>query len=79
MGALMRQALALILAGLGSGLVVAWLMSAAMSRLVFGIAPRDILTFAVSAALLAAVAVVSSFVPLTRVTRLDPIAVLRAD
>jgi hypothetical protein len=50
-----------------------------MSRLVFGITPRDIFTFAVSAALLAAVAVVSSLVPLTRVTKLDPIAVLRAD
>jgi len=79
MGAMMRQALTLIFAGLGSGLVIAWLMSAAMSRLVFGIAPRDILTFALSAALLAAVAVVSSFIPLTRVTKLDPIAVLRAD
>lgn len=79
MGSMMRQALVLIFAGLGSGLVVAWILSAAMSRLVFGITPRDALTFTVSAAVLAAVAAVSSFMPLTRVTKLDPMAVLRAD
>jgi putative ABC transport system permease protein len=78
-GSMMRQALMLIFAGLGSGLIMAWLLSAAMSRLVFGIGPRDALTFAGSAALLAAVAAASSFVPLTRVTKLDPMAVLRAE
>ena len=79
MRTMMKQALALILAGLGSGLAVAWLISASMSRLVFGIPPRDALTFAAASILLVLVAAASSFLPLTRVAQLDPVVLLKTE
>ncbi len=76
---MMGQALALILAGLGAGFAIAWLMSTSMSRVIFGVGPRDSVTFVASSALLVAVAALASFVPLTRVSKLDPVALLRAE
>ena len=76
---MMGQALALILAGLGAGFAIAWLMSTSMSRVIFGVGPRDSVTFVASSALLVAVAALASFVPLTRVSRLDPVVLLRAE
>jgi len=78
-GAMMRQALALITAGLGAGFAIAWLLSSSMSGVIFGVGPRDSVTFAASSALLVAVATASSLVPLTRVAKLDPVLLLRAE
>ena len=50
--------------GLGAGFGAAWVMSTSMSRVIYGITPRDAMTFAVSSALLIAVTAASSFVPL---------------
>ena len=44
-----------------------------------GIAPRDGITFAVSSALLLAVAMASSFVPLTQIAKLDPVVLLKTE
>jgi ABC-type antimicrobial peptide transport system permease subunit len=76
---MMKQVLVLMTAGLGAGFGAAWLMSTSMSHVIVGIAPRDLTTFAVSSVLLVAVATASSFVPLTRVARLDPVVLLRAE
>jgi putative ABC transport system permease protein len=78
-GSMMGQALALILAGLGAGFVITWLMSTSMSGVIFGVGPRDSVTFVLSSALLVAVATLASFVPLTRVAKLDPVVLLRAE
>jgi putative ABC transport system permease protein len=77
--AMMGQVLALIFAGLGSGFAIAWLMSASMSHVIFGIGPRDSVTFLASSGLLVAVAAVASFVPLMGVAKLDPVVLLRAE
>ncbi len=79
MGSMMCQAMTLIVAGLGAGFAMAWLFSSSMSGVIFGVAPRDAMTFAGSAALLLAVAAVSCFAPLTRVAKLDPSVLLRAE
>ena len=76
---MMRQVLTLIIAGLGAGSGIAWLFSSSMSGVIFGVGPRDSVTFAGSSALLVAVAIASSFVPLTRVTKLDPVLLLKAE
>ena len=76
---MMKQVLVLMTVGLGVGFGVAWVMSTSMSHLIAGIAPRDAVTFAVSSALLIAVTTASSFVPLTRIARLDPVVLLRAE
>jgi ABC-type antimicrobial peptide transport system permease subunit len=76
---MMRQALTFIAAGLGAGFGVAWLLSSSMSGVIFGVGPRDSVTFAASSALLLIVAAASSFVPLTRVAKLDPVVLLKAE
>jgi putative ABC transport system permease protein len=77
--AMMKQVLVLMTVGLGAGFGAAWAMSTSMSHLITGIEPRDAVTFAASSALLIAVATASSFVPLTRIARLDPVLLLRAE
>jgi putative ABC transport system permease protein len=77
--AMMKQVLVLMTVGLGAGFGAAWVMSTSMSHLIAGIAPRDAVTFAGSSALLIAVTTASSFVPLTRIARLDPVVLLRAE
>ncbi|HKD86568.1 MAG TPA: ABC transporter permease [Terriglobales bacterium] len=79
MGSMMTRVTAIIVAGLGCGAAVAWLMSAPMAKLVYGILPRDSVTFAVSAVLLVVVAMASSFLPLTRIAKLDPTVLLRTE
>jgi putative ABC transport system permease protein len=76
---MMKDVLVLMTLGLGTGFVAAWLMSTSMARVISGIAPRDLFTFAISSMLLLAVAAVSSFVPLTRIAKLDPVILLRAE
>ena len=50
-----------------------------MSKLVYGILPRDSVTFGASAVLLVVVAMASSFLPLTRIAKLDPTVLLRTE
>lgn len=79
MGSMMTRVLAIVIAGLGCGFGVAWLMAAPMSKLIYGIVPRDAVTFTLSSLLLVLVAIASSFIPLTRIARLDPSVLLRAE
>jgi predicted permease len=76
---MMKQASVLMTIGLGTGFAAAWLMSTTMAHVISGITPRDAVTFTVSAALLIAVAMASSFLPLTRIAKLDPVLLLRAE
>ncbi len=79
MGGMMTRVLIIILGGLGCGFGVAWLISASMSKLIYGILPRDSLTFTASSVLLALTALGSSFIPLTRIAKVDPTVLLRAE
>jgi len=71
--------LALTLLGLAAGFAVAWEVVNSMPAVVSGIAPRDAVTFGISSALLVAVAIVSSFVPLKRIAKLDPVMLLATE
>ena len=77
--AMMKQVLALVALGLGGGFVAASMMSASISRILSGIAPRDGVTYLASSALLFLVALASAFVPLLRITELDPVILLKAE
>jgi hypothetical protein len=74
-----RNGMALAAAGLAVGLPGAWMLSRVLSSLLFEISPRDPITFATVAAVLSVVALVACAIPAWRVTRVDPITVLRME
>jgi ABC-type antimicrobial peptide transport system permease subunit len=69
------------LAGFGMllGLPAAWILSRVMSTMLFGVSPRDPLTFALVGAVLTGVALLACWVPALRAARTDPLAALRRE
>ena len=65
--------------GIVVGLVVAFVASGLMRKLLFGVPPHDGVTFVAIALLLAAVGVLAAYVPGIEATRVDPATVLRGD
>jgi putative ABC transport system permease protein len=73
------RAATLIGAGTCLGLVGSVLLVRLITKLLFGTSPLDPLTFAAVPILLAAVALVASYIPARRATRIDPIMALRCE
>ena len=65
--------------GTAAGSAAALALANLLGHLVFGISARDPATFAVVAASLLAAAIVASYVPARRASRLDPTTALRAE
>jgi putative ABC transport system permease protein len=74
-----RQAMVLIACGVGTGVVLGLFVSQLMAKMLFGVTPTDPVTFAAVAAVLGTVALLASYVPARRATRVDPIVALRAE
>jgi putative ABC transport system permease protein len=72
-----RQAAGLALGGLTIGLGIAAAVSTLLRDLLFGIPPRDVLTYGGVAAALFTIALVASYLPARRAARIDPITALR--
>jgi putative ABC transport system permease protein len=75
----MRQGLTPAFTGVVIGIVGALAATRLAGSLLYGVAPRDPLTFGVVVALLVLVALGASWLPAQRATRVDPIIALRAD
>jgi putative ABC transport system permease protein len=75
----LRQGMALILAGLSLGVIGALILTRLMSSLLFGVEPNDPITFIAVSMVLIIVAVTACFVPARRVTTIDPMVALRTD
>ena len=73
------RAAALIIMGTCLGLVGSGLLVRLITKLLFGTAPLDPLTFAAVPILLAAVALAASYIPARRATRIDPIVALQCE
>jgi putative ABC transport system permease protein len=65
--------------GLSIGLALAWATTRALQNVLYGVTAGDPSTYATVVALLASIALLASYLPARRASRLDPIAVLRAD
>jgi putative ABC transport system permease protein len=71
------QGLAVSLAGAAIGIALALILARSLHNRLFGVSPTDLPTFAISAGVLAAVALVASWIPARRAARVDPVDALR--
>ena len=71
------QGLRLVVTGVIIGLAAAFVLSRVMSSLLFGISPTDPLTFITISLVLVSVAILASYIPALRASRVDPMFALR--
>jgi predicted permease len=79
LGLVLGNGLTLVGVGLGVGLAVALALAGTMQTLVVGVNPRDPVTFIATPAILGTIALVATYVPARRATRIDPLIALRTD
>jgi putative ABC transport system permease protein len=72
-----KQGLALAIVGVTVGLFASYLLTRLLATLLFGVKPTDPATFAFSALLLGATALLASYLPARRAARVDPMVALR--
>jgi putative ABC transport system permease protein len=72
-----REGVILVLAGIVLGLVGALALTRFLSSLLFGVRANDPVTFGVVALALGAVAILASYLPARRATKVDPMVALR--
>jgi hypothetical protein len=75
----LRQGLSLTAAGIALGIGAALVVTRVMSSLLFGVGPMDPMTYVTGSAVLAAVALVATYLPARRASRVDPVVALRTD
>ena len=77
---ILRQGMNLTLIGVAIGLGGAYMLTKyleSLTTILYGVRPRDALTFALAAGLLMVIALLASFLPAQRATKVDPLAALR--
>lgn len=75
----LRETMALAAAGLAFGLLLTHVASRWIGSLLFGVGANDPWTFSAAAAVLVTAAVVATWVPMRRATRVNPAVVLRRE
>jgi ABC-type antimicrobial peptide transport system permease subunit len=73
----MRESLLLVAVGLVAGLALAAGSGPLITKMLFGLAPRDATTIGVSIAMLLAVSALAAYLPARRASRIDPMVALR--
>ncbi len=74
-----REGLALTAVGAGLGIVAALAAGSVLASLLFGVTPRDPITLTGVVVVLAAVAMVASWLPARRAARVDPLVAMRGE
>jgi putative ABC transport system permease protein len=73
----MGNALWLALGGIALGAVGAFALTRLIKSLLFGVAPFDVTTFVVVSVALGMVALLASYLPARRATKIEPLVALR--
>jgi putative ABC transport system permease protein len=72
-----KHGMKLALLGIGIGLLGAWALTRFMKTLLVGVEPTDLATFAVVSGCLLIAALLASYLPARRATKVDPLVALR--
>ncbi len=75
----LRHGVRLTAIGIALGVLAALLLTRVMSALLFGVGPTDPMTYVAGSGVVAAVALLATYLPARRASRVDPIVALRAD
>ena len=75
----LRQSATLAVAGIGIGSVVALFAVRLLGSMLYGVGPNDVATYVGVAAILGTVALLASWIPAVRATRIEPVTALRRD
>jgi putative ABC transport system permease protein len=74
---IIRQGVLLTIIGVALGIAASYFLTRLMSSLLFGVAPTDLVTFVFGAGLLVATALLGTYLPARRATKVDPLVALR--
>jgi putative ABC transport system permease protein len=75
----LRQGTELTIAGVVAGLFGAVALTRVMASLLFGVSATDVMTFSIVLVILIATAILATYIPALRATRVDPTVALRDD
>jgi ABC-type antimicrobial peptide transport system permease subunit len=75
----LRRGTELTIAGVVAGLLGAVALTRVMASLLFGVSTTDLMTFSIVPAVLMATAVLATYIPALRATRVDPTVALREE
>jgi putative ABC transport system permease protein len=76
---MLGQGMLLALGGTASGLAAGFIAARVVSGLLYGVSPKDPLTFGAVGSVLLAVAFLACYVPARRATHVDPLVALRTE
>jgi ABC-type antimicrobial peptide transport system permease subunit len=68
-----------VLTGALAGLLGALALTQLMTKTLYGVVPTDVVTYAAVTLVLVSVALVASWLPARRASRIDPLTALRAE
>jgi predicted permease len=77
LGLILREGVALAVAGLPLGLATAMVFSPLLTRFLYGIAPTDPVTYGVATVLVGGVTLLACAIPASRAAKVDPMVALR--
>jgi predicted permease len=77
LGLVMRHGARITIVGVALGVICALALTRFLANLLFGVEPHDPVTFLAVAVLLAGIALLASYIPAQRATKVDPMVALR--